>query len=77
MALPPEARAEPHQPAPAVPALNEEGRRINVITLEEDAEVLANKQLKSGKIKEIEEVKVHESKKGKTMEGEQPEIRKA
>ena len=77
MAPPQEARAEPHQPAPAVPTLNEEGRRINVITLEEDAEVLANKRLRSGKLKETEEVKVHRSKKGKTMEGEQRETSKA
>lgn len=56
--------------------MNEEGRRINVITLEEDAKVLANKQLRSCKIKETKEVRMHRSNQGKTKKGEQQEISK-
>ena len=70
MAPPQETRVEPHQHAPVVPVVNEEGRRINVITLEEDAKVIAKKPLRSIKIKETEEERVHRSKKGKTKEGE-------
>ena len=76
MTPPQEARVEPHQQIPLVLALNEEGRRINVIILEVDVEFLANKQLRSDKIKEIEEERMHRSKKGKTREGEQPKMSK-